>query len=123
MAKNSSSTTGSTQYQDSSSYTSSSSVSDRISDLGETASNQIDNSPIIAVGAGLALGAVLGAVLPASRKERELLGPVGSRVTDKGQEAVDRAREMGKQKFDEMAGDKVREFFGMGESSSESTNA
>ena len=119
MAKNSSSTTTSSQYEESGS----SGFGDRFSNFGETASQQIDSSPLIAVGAGLALGAVLGAVLPATRKEQELLGSVGSKVTDKGYEAVDRAREMSKQKFDEMAGDKVREFFGMSGSSESSSNA
>ena len=127
MAKDNFSTTTTGGYDDSYSYSDSEGGSgngglrDRFSGAGQTASQQIDNAPIIALGAGLALGAVLGAVLPASRKERELLGPVGSKVTDKGYEAVDRAREMGKQKFDEMAGDKVREFFGVSGSSAESS--
>ncbi|GAA4018528.1 hypothetical protein GCM10022280_17560 [Sphingomonas swuensis] len=84
----------------------------RFSDLGSSASGQIDNSPLIALGAGLALGAVLGAVLPASDKERELLGPLGTKLNDAGTGALDRGRGMAKQKFDEMAGDKVREFLG-----------
>jgi hypothetical protein len=84
----------------------------RFSDLGSSASGQIDNSPLIALGAGIALGAVLGAVLPASDKERELLGPYGRKLNDAGTGAIDRSREMAKQKFDEMAGDKVREFLG-----------
>jgi len=118
MAKNSSSTTAGSQYEESGG-----SFGDRFSNVGETASQQIDNSPLIAVGVGLALGAVLGAVIPASRKESELLGSVGSRITDKGYETADRAREMGRQKFDEMAGDKVREFFGASGSSSDKSNA
>ena len=118
MAKNSSSTTAGSQYEDSGR-----SFGDRFSNVGETTSQQIDNSPLIAVGAGLALGAVLGAVVPASRKERELLGSVGSKVTDAGYEAAGRAREMGRQKFDELAGDSVREFFGASGSSSESQKA
>jgi hypothetical protein len=119
MAKNSNSNTAENQYQDSSA----SSFGDRFSGLGDSASRQIDNSPLVAVGAGLALGAVLAAVLPASRKEREMLGPVGAKMTEAGYGAADRAREMGKQKFDELAGDKVREFFGMSESSSGNANA
>lgn len=91
---------------------------DRAADVGQSASRQIDNSPLIALGAGVALGAALGAVLPASRKERELLGPVGTKLTDAGYGAVDRARDMGKQKFDEMAGDKLREFLGASSGSS-----
>lgn len=87
-------------------------VSARISDLGTTALSQIDNAPLIALGAGLALGAVLAAVLPASDKERELLGPYGRKLNDAGTGAFDRSRGMAKQKFDEMAGDKVRELLG-----------
>lgn len=89
----------------------------RISDLGSTASSQIDNAPLIALGAGLALGAVLGAVLPASDRERELLGPYGRKLSDAGTGAIERGRGMAKQKFDEMAGDKVREFLGSNGSS------
>jgi hypothetical protein len=93
----------------------------RFSDLGSNASSQIDNAPLIALGAGLALGAVLGAVLPASDRERELLGPYGRKLNDAGTGAIDRGRGLAKQKFDEMAGDKVREF--LGSSSSGSSNA
>ena len=86
--------------------------SSRLSGLGSSASGQIDNSPLIALGAGLALGAVLGAVLPASDRERELLGPYGKKLNDAGTGAIDRGRGMAKQKFDEMAGDKLRKFLG-----------
>ena len=98
-------------------YASETGTSGRFSNLGSTASTQIDNSPLIALGAGLALGAVLGAVLPASDKERELLGPYGRKLNEAGTGAIDRGRGMAKQKFDEMAGDKLREFLG-GSSSS-----
>jgi len=92
--------------------------SSRFSGLGSSTSSQIDNSPLIALGAGLALGAVLGAVLPASEKERELLQPLGSKLNEAGTGAIDRGRGMAKQKFDEMAGDKLREFLGSAGSSS-----
>ena len=108
----SSSSTGSTGS------TGSSSARARASGATQKASQQINSSPLIAVGAGAALGAVLGAVLPASRKEKELLAPLGSKLTTAGTGAVERARDMSKQKFDEMAGDKVREFLGMGGGSS-----
>lgn len=99
-------------------------LKERFAGLSDTASTQIDNSPLIAVGAGLALGAVLGAVLPASQKERELLGPIGSKLNEAGTGAIDRGRGMAKQKFDEMAGDKLREFLGASTSSgSASSNA
>lgn len=94
---------------------------DKVSDLGSTASHRIDGSPLMALGAGAALGAVLGAILPRSDKERELLAPIGAKLADAGTSAVDRARETGKQKFDEMAGDSVRQFFGTGSSESENS--
>lgn len=90
----------------------------RFSGVGDSAATQIDNSPLVALGAGLALGAALGAVLPASRKERELLAPLGQKINEAGTGAIDRGRGMAKQKFDEMAGDKVREFLGSSSSGS-----
>ncbi len=95
---------------------------EKVSNLGSTASQRIDSSPLMALGAGAALGAVLGAVLPRSEKERQLLAPVGAKLAEAGTGAIDRARETGKQKFDEMAGDSVRTFFGAGSSSSDGAN-
>lgn len=97
---------------------SSTAVKQRLSGLGSKTSTQIDNSPLVALGAGLALGAALGASLPVSRKERELLEPYGKKLSEASTNAIDRSREMAKQKFDEMAGDKVREFLGSASSSS-----
>ncbi|MCW3796955.1 hypothetical protein OMW55_03935 [Sphingomonas sp. BN140010] len=105
------------------SSSSSSSSSGRFANLGSSASGQIDNSPLIALGAGAALGAVLGAVLPTSSKERELLQPLGSKLNTASSGAIERGREMAKQRFDEMAGDKVREFFGASGSSSSSSGS
>ena len=97
-----------------------SSASSRLSNLGQSASTRIDSSPLIALGAGAALGAALGAVLPTSQKERQLLQPLGSKLNQASSGAIERGRDMAKQRFDEMAGDKVREFFGAGGSSSSS---
>ena len=102
---------------------SSSSVGSRVSGLQSSAASRIDDSPLIAVGAGIALGAVLGATLPISRKEREILEPLGRKLNDAGTSAIDRGRGMAKQKFDEMAGDKLREFLGASSSGGSSTNA
>ena len=127
MAKNnrfSSSTTGTTttdrEFEGGTS--SPAGARDKVANLGSTASQRIDSSPILALGAGAALGAVLGAVLPRSEKEKQLLASVGSKLADAGTGAIDRARETGKQKFDEMAGDSVRQFFGAGSSSSSAGN-
>ena len=118
MAKNnrfSSSSTGTTTGRDfDNADTGQSGAREKVSNLGSTANQRIDSSPLIALGAGAALGAVLGAVLPRTDKERELLAPVGLKLADASTSAIDRARETGKQKFDEMAGDSVRQFFGAG---------
>ena len=125
MAKNSNygsttTTAGERDYEAAGSRTSA--AREKISDLGSTASQRVDSSPLLALGAGAALGAVLGAVLPRTSKEKELLAPIGTKLADAGTDAFDRAREVGKQKFDEMAGDSVRQFFSAG-STSESGNA
>ena len=122
MAKSSESSTSNidSAYESQGSRTS---ARDRLSELSSGAGQQIDNAPLIAVGAGVALGAILGAVLPRSARERELLAPLGSKLSDAGLGAADRARELGREKFDELAGDKVREFFGVSGSKSDSSNA
>ena len=80
---------------------------------GSTA-EQIDASPLVALAGGIALGALIAAVLPQTERESALLEPVGAKVTDAGKQAVDKVREAGKAKVDELAGDRVREFFGLG---------
>lgn len=82
--------------------------------FGGTASTQIDNSPLIALAGGIALGALIAAVLPQSERELDLLEPVGSKVTTAGRNSVEKFREASKAKVDELAGDKLREYFGMG---------
>ena len=113
----SSTTINERDFEGSGSSSATSAAREKVSTLGSTASQRIDSSPLIALGAGAALGAVLGAILPRSEKEKELLAPVGMKLADAGTNAIDRARETGKQKFDEMAGDSVRQFFGAGSSS------
>ena len=98
--------------------TSSASFTDRASaalgEFGETTTAQIGNSPLIALAGGIALGALIAAVLPQTERETDLLQPVGSKVTDAGRAGIDKVREAGKAKVDELAGDKLREFFGYG---------
>lgn len=92
-------------------------ASSALDQFGEDATSQIGTAPLIAVAGGLAIGALIAAVLPQTERETRLLEPVGTKVTTAGRDAVDKVREAGKAKVDELAGDKVREFFGMGGSS------
>ena len=57
---------------------------------------------MLALAGGLAAGAALAALIPASRKERELLGPVAGRIKDKAGEAVSAAKEAGQARLDEL---------------------
>ena len=62
----------------------------------------IDEAPLLALAGGLAAGAVLAALIPASRKERELLGPVAGRIKDRAGDAVNAAKDAGQARLDEL---------------------
>ena len=68
----------------------------------ERTSEGIDANPVGALIGGLALGALIAAVLPKTRREQELLGDYGRRVNDKARKAARAAREAGRGKLDEM---------------------
>jgi hypothetical protein len=75
---------------------------DSASGAGRRASESIGDAPLIALGAGVALGAVLAAIIPTSRKERELLRPYGDRVTGAARDAAEAARQAGSGKLREL---------------------
>ena len=66
------------------------------------ADSGIDEAPLLALAGGLAAGAVLAALIPASRKERELLGPVAGRIKDRAGDAVNAAKDAGQARLDEL---------------------
>lgn len=57
---------------------------------------QIENSPLALVAGGVALGVVLGALIPRAAKEKELLAPVGKRIAEGASAAATAARDAGK---------------------------
>jgi hypothetical protein len=75
---------------------------DSASAASRRAGDTIADAPLIALGAGVALGAVLAALIPTSRKERELLRPYGDRVTGAARDAADAARQVGSEKLREL---------------------
>ena len=58
--------------------------------------------PIGAVIGGLAIGVLVGLLVPRTRRETELLAPTGRRITDAAREAAQRGIDAGKQQIDEI---------------------
>jgi len=68
----------------------------------ERAREQVGGSPMLALGGGLALGALVAALLPKTRAEQRMMGKVGSRITTGARDAYDAAREAGREKLSEL---------------------
>ena len=62
----------------------------------------IDEAPLVALAAGVAAGALVAALLPVTRREKELLAPMGDRVTNAARDAADAARRAGSDKLREL---------------------
>lgn len=69
---------------------------------GRRTSEGIDSNPVAAVIGGLAIGAIVAALLPRTDREEELLGGVGRKINDSAREAARAARESGKAQLDEL---------------------
>ena len=68
-------------------------VVDKVSE----AASGLEANPVAAIVGGLALGAIAGAMLPRSEREKALLEPTGTRVKEAARAAFDAAREAGGQ--------------------------
>jgi len=66
------------------------------------AREQVDGSPLLALGGGLAIGALIAALLPKTKAEDRLLGDVGGRITDTARTAAGAAKEAGREKLAEL---------------------
>lgn len=60
----------------------------------------IDANPLALVAGGVALGVVIGALLPRPAREKEMLAPVGKRIAEGASAAAAAAREAGKAELD-----------------------
>ncbi len=69
---------------------------------GRSATDSLDTNPMAAVVGGLALGAVIGALLPRTEREAKVLGAVGDKLHAVAREAADAAREAGRDKLAEL---------------------
>lgn len=66
------------------------------------ARERVDGSPLLALGGGLAIGALVAALLPRTKAEQKLLGDVGGRITDTARTAASAARDAGREKLAEL---------------------
>ncbi|PKP90405.1 MAG: hypothetical protein CVT77_15160 [Alphaproteobacteria bacterium HGW-Alphaproteobacteria-16] len=66
----------------------------------ERTAEQIENNPLALVAGGIALGVVIGALLPRPQREKELLAPIGKRIAEGATAAATAARDAGKAEID-----------------------
>lgn len=66
------------------------------------AADSVDESPIAAVIGGIAIGVLLGALLPRSQREAAALGPIGDKLASVAKSALAAAKEAGQGTLDEL---------------------
>ena len=75
---------------------------DVAADAARRTAERIDANPLGIVVGGLALGALVGALLPRTAQERELLAPIGKTIGERARAAVAAARETGQAELGQM---------------------
>ena len=78
------------------------SARERAAEAGARAREGLREAPLLTLGGGLAIGALLAALLPKTQAEKKLLGPVGGRITDTARNAAEAAKEAGREKLAEL---------------------
>ena len=68
----------------------------------ESATGGLESNPVTALLGGLALGAVIGALLPRTERETKVLGAVGEKMRGAAGEAIEAAKGAGREKLDEL---------------------
>ena len=73
----------------------------------------IDKNPLAVVLGGLAVGAIVGALLPRTEREKQALGPTGKKINEKAKAVAQAAKDAGKEKVDSLGlnGEAFREQF------------
>jgi hypothetical protein len=66
------------------------------------ATEGIGDNPVALLAGGVALGVVIGMLLPRSAKERELLDPVGRQLAERATATATAVKQAGKQEIDSL---------------------
>lgn len=73
---------------------------DKAREAARQTAETIETNPMGVLVGGLALGAIIAAVIPRGRREKELLAPVGKRVAASATAAIAAAKAAGKEELD-----------------------
>ncbi len=73
---------------------------DAASDVAKRATQGIEANPLGLLVGGIAVGAAVGALLPRSEKEKELLAPVGARLGASARAAIAAAKDAGRNELE-----------------------
>ena len=73
-----------------------------VADAGRKANDAIEDAPLIALAGGLALGAILAAILPRTQAETRALRPVGDKLAGTAKAAAQAAKEAGTSRLAEL---------------------
>lgn len=81
---------------------------DKVGRSTDWSTDNLSNNPVGAILGGFALGAILAAVIPATRREKEALGGVGHKLTDAAREAARNATDAAREQIDEISNSAVQ---------------
>ena len=79
-----------------------STATERLREATADAADALEASPLVALAGGIALGVLIGALLPRSTRETELYGAVGNRLNAAAREAAGAAKDAGREKLADM---------------------
>lgn len=82
---------------------------ERTGKVSRDVSSQLAVYPVGAVIGGLALGALVGALLPRTRREDDLFGGTGKRLAGRAREAAEKGIDAGRDRFERFTGKIVTE--------------
>jgi hypothetical protein len=84
-----------------------SSARQSVSGATRKTAQSLSSNPAAALAGGFVVGALAGVIIPATRRERDALQPIGQKVTDAARQAARQAAESSRAKMDQLTGQVV----------------